>query len=746
MIYNADFSGNGRTSGNNWRARSAGSCGAGFFGTDNGAFRITNHEGSGCVGTQGGNNDNTLIVGPIDVSRYNCVAVTYTFAGSGTFERPGQDGEDYLLIEVLADGGAISTYELDANNPNYGPRIIDAPPGTREIEIYIEGGNQSAEETFLFSGISVIDQSIPQVINNIIGPCAGETFNLNDFIPRGLPSGEWFGDPGINGSVWNTTGLSPGDYDLEFVANDDCTDPWDITVTLGGGSPAGSGSLDTCSTTGMARFDLTQLNATIGSGDIFWSEDIDRNTEITRPDRYDASDGTIVYGFYNDNGCFSAAGEVELTVSAPAEITNVPDTVNSCGAYTLPDLPMEQSYTSFSPGDVISASQRVIISEGEGDCIDTAGFQVNILPVLDIDPYTGDTAACDSLLLPAISGANLSGNQAYFTAPEGMGQRIEENSHYVFTGIDTLYIYDVNSDSCRDEESFVVNIGQSAQIFIRDTIVCDTFTFLPLQTTGNFEGYYLNPGGSGLRFDVGDGLKRLEGTITVFARAGTGDCVAEESFDIRFQRAPDISTISSPTFCDTFSLPPISGTQLSSNETYFKDSIGGSIVQPGFLIEETTTFILLDRIGSCADTAMFTAVIIPTPALDTIVDTTVCDAIVLPPITGDDVFVAAYFTESGGGGTIYEVGDTLRSTQALFVYDERDKCTEEFSFNLHVDTLPVFESPIGDSIICGTFTLPDIQGPILLGDEVFTTQLGGIGDTIQADSIFTDSAFIYLFA
>lgn len=746
-VYTADFSGNGRRTGNNWSSVGRECDGRGSFGTSGGAFVINDFEGTGCVNGNDGANDNTLTIGPIDVSNFNCVRVTYAAQGIGSFEATGQSGADYLEIVVAADGGDVSTFVHENGGNGFGfNREVAIPPGTQDVEIFIVGGNQSIEEFYIISNISVLDYSIPQLVNNITGPCAGTIFNLNDYMPSGTPSGEWFGDPGINGSTWDATDLNPGTYDLVFEPIDPCTNPWDITVTLGGGSTAGSGSLDTCSTTGMGTFDLTQLNASIGPGNIFWSEDIERNNEITRPDRYEASNGMIVYGSYNDDGCFSAPGQVELFVNGPAEITNLPDTVNNCGEYILPDLAMDQSYLDFNVGDTITASQRVIISEGEGDCIDTAGFQVNIFPVLDIDPYMGDTTACDSLLLPAISGANLSGNQAYYTAPAGMGQRIEENSHYVFIGIDTLYVFDENDNSCSDEESFIVNIGQSAQIFVRDTVVCDTFTFLALQSTGNFEGYYLSPGGAGLRFEEGDGIKRPEGTYTIFARAGSGDCVSEASFDIRFQRAPDLSTVSSPTFCDTFLLPEISGTQLSGSETYFKDSIGGVIVQPGFLIEETTTFILLDRIGSCADTAMFTAVIIPTPSLDTIADTTVCDAIVLPPITGDDVFVAAYFTAPGGGGSIYEVGDTLRSTQSLFVYDERDKCTEEFSFELNVDTLPIFDAPLGDRIICGTFTLPNIQGPSLLGDEVFTTELGGLGDTIQAGTVFSDSAFIYLFA
>jgi gliding motility-associated-like protein/uncharacterized repeat protein (TIGR01451 family) len=58
-----------------------------------------------------------------------------------------------------------------------------------------------------------------------------------------------------------------------------------------------------------------------------------------------------------------------------------------------------------------------------------------------IDPVE-DQEACEEYVLPAITGVNLTGNEAYFTAPNGGGERLEPGAVWNTVGTTALYIYD----------------------------------------------------------------------------------------------------------------------------------------------------------------------------------------------------------------------------------------------------------------------------------------------------------------
>lgn len=68
----------------------------------------------------------------------------------------------------------------------------------------------------------------------------------------------------------------------------------------------------------------------------------------------------------------------------------------------------------------------------------------------------GDLNACGSLILPAISGSNLSGNEAYFTGTGGTGNLLNPGDE--ITTSTTLYIYDNAGNGCTNEVEFAVTI------------------------------------------------------------------------------------------------------------------------------------------------------------------------------------------------------------------------------------------------------------------------------------------------
>lgn len=755
-IWSDDFGArpDGARTGNNWTAIPAGDCAVqpGVFEVQGSAFVIRDMEGSGCFDGQNGANDNTLTIGPIDIRNANCLQVGFTVLASGIFEI-APPGGDFLNIDVTIDGASVfgATYLANGPMPGQGPRI--SIPGTlptgNNLTIQIQGGTQATDESFSISGIFVRDLAFTPNISNFTA-CVDQIYPLGNLSAPYGP-GVWSGAPGVAGFIWATNGLEPGAYDLTFTPSDPCGTPVTVVGTLTSGGPAGDATIISCSSNNTALFDLTQAEDDIrdgASGNVLWFEDVDKQNLIANTSNYSATDGTIVYGAYiGAGGCLSEAGELTLELQNPPAPDPIDD-FESCVAYTLPALDPDLNYEGRNAGDVITSDERIIITRGVGACSISISYEITIVPGPDVDPYSGVTEACDSLLLPSISGVRLSGGEAYFTEPGGTGTRYEAGSYFKEVGVSTLYMYDFDGTSvCSDEESFVVDISQTGNLNISDTIVCDTFTFLPYTGPGALEGYFTEGNGGGTIYQPGDGIKNNPGTLTFYARAGSGNCVVEDTFDITFRLAPDIASISAFDVCDSISLPEIAGDLLSGNQAYYTLPGGQGIRVPeGALVDTTTTLYIYDEIGSCSEELLFTVLVIPRPELAPLSDTVVCDTLILPEIQGNDLSGAqAYWTGSGGTGTVYDPGAIITSSQQLYVYDKRARCNRQDSFQITVNTRPQITAPLGEEFVCDTFTLPPISGAPLLGGEVITSLPMGLGDTLSAGTQFVDSATLYLF-
>ncbi|AZQ44948.1 T9SS type B sorting domain-containing protein [Nonlabens ponticola] len=166
-----------------------------------------------------------------------------------------------------------------------------------------------------------------------------------------------------------------------------------------------------------------------------------------------------------------------------------------------------------------------------------------------------DQAACDTYVLPALKGDNLSGNQAYYTEPGGQGDRYEigeELSHDSFPFYPArLYAYDNPSGSaCFAQKSFQLSIDATPVInTIDDVQDCETYV-LPVITGENITAaaaYYTLPDGGGTRYDIGSTITNedFENPTILYAydRTASGGCMAQQSFEIALNACPIQVTI-----------------------------------------------------------------------------------------------------------------------------------------------------------------------------------------------------------
>ncbi len=200
--------------------------------------------------------------------------------------------------------------------------------------------------------------------------------------------------------------------------------------------------------------------------------------------------------------CISATTPVTITINAKPK-ADAPANVKICDAFTLPELE-NGSYFAKTGGiepiavgsEITSTTTIFVYTAANGACTFAENsFKVTITksPIIT---NPGNQERCDSYTLPAISGTNLSGNQAYYNNSQANGGTIISGP---ITSSQKVWIYDANG-SCKDEKSFDVTITKSPIITNPgDQATCDSYT-LPAISGTNLSGnqaYYNNSQANG---------------------------------------------------------------------------------------------------------------------------------------------------------------------------------------------------------------------------------------------------------
>jgi hypothetical protein len=177
------------------------------------------------------------------------------------------------------------------------------------------------------------------------------------------------------------------------------------------------------------------------------------------------------------------------------------------------------------------------------------------------------------------------------------------------------------------------------------------------------------------------------------------------------QIAPDIDIVNPgpQTACASYTLPAITGTNLSGNEAYYDDSQanGGQVITGP--ITSTTTVWIYDETGpttNCSDETSFVVTIFDSPQLDTPADVTACDSYTLPSITGTNLTgnEAYYDNSQANGGQV--ITGPITSTQTVWIYDETGttpNCSDETSFVVTILSAPQLDTP-ADVTACASYT------------------------------------------
>lgn len=126
-----------------------------------------------------------------------------------------------------------------------------------------------------------------------------------------------------------------------------------------------------------------------------------------------------------------------------------------------------------------------------------------------------DVTTCSFYILPIISGTNLSGNQCYYTGPNGTGTSYLPGAAIIAS--QTLYVYD-GAAGCSDQVSFTINFIPAPVIAVsgNDTICAGGTAVFTASSTSNNMTYTWTPGNM-----TGSTLSVNPGSTTVYTVIGT---------------------------------------------------------------------------------------------------------------------------------------------------------------------------------------------------------------------------------
>ncbi|UPS90535.1 T9SS type B sorting domain-containing protein [Bizionia sp. M204] len=345
-----------------------------------------------------------------------------------------------------------------------------------------------------------------------------------------------------------------------------------------------------------------------------------------------------------------------------------------------------------------------------------------------VDTISNQTV-CDSYVLPTLT------NGSYFTGSNGTGTTLIAGQ--TITISQTIYIYNESGTApniCSNESSFLVTIVGSPPVDIATNQTACTEYILPTLTNGN---YYTSPNGMGTLLNSGESILTTQ-TIYIYAEAGTAPniCSNEGSFTVTITSNPPVDNLSDQTVCTDFTLPTL------TNGMYYTGTNGtGIMLNAGETISTTQTIFIYNEIGTapntCSNESSFTITISGTPTVDTISDYTGCSGYTLPTLTH-----GTYYTGTNGTGTMLNVGETISTTQTIYIYNEigtaPNTCSNESSFTVTISGAPLVDT-IADQNVCTDYVLPT-----LVNGNYFTGT-NGTGTMLNSTQVISTTQTIYIY-
>lgn len=626
----------------------------------------------------------------------NVVApTTPSFANLG----PYCQGQGTVRLPSIDENGIAGTWTGTGVSGGVNLNTGVGGTGNRTLRFTPSAGQCASFRDFM---VSIQPPSSITVTNP--GPFCVSTTAVPLNTTQGGQSGNWSGT-GVSGNRLNIS--TSGAKNITFTPSDPCFAPATISVVVN--NSANLNPIDSQTVCGNS-FTLPPITSASGNmldgSQAYFTEANGAGTRYAPGSR--VMDNLTLFAYYNSGGC-SDQKSFTLTFQTPPKIDSIRDTT-ICGPFTLPfitgtGLTNVAFYTQtmgggtrYNSGQVINTTQTLFVYDNNGTCSDQDTFKINIVSQIRLDSIP-DVQVCSDYVLPGLTGTALSGNQAYYTAPNGGGTKYLPGQRVL--GDVRLYAFD-QVPGCSTERTFLLDtISPPILDTMRDTTVCERFILPAITGKGlsNNAAYYTQTLGTGTRFNPGQSINN---TQTLFVYDGTTGCFDQDTFTIEVVARPQLDSIADVQVCNSYTLPLIQGSSRSGNEAYYSaPNGGGSKYLPGQTVTGDLRLYAFDQIAGCTAERSFLLDTLSPPQIDSLPDTTACGSMQLPLITGRNLSPnVAYFTGANGTGTRFTPGQSISSSTNLFVFDQKGSCRAERIYRITVAPGPQIELLIAQPISC----------------------------------------------
>ncbi len=641
---------------------------------------------------------------------------------------------DFFRAQFMVDGVEVGGGLIGAGDNRQSGTIslsgVSVAPGS-SVSIIITNQTWNNDERITFSNIRITGTATPADLLPLVGDPFCQTRGNVSLTPsqNGL-MGTWSGSSAIVGSNFNTTIAGPGTHLLRFTpSNGQCATPNTIEVTVEPSGPVPLDDISFCRNRGSITIPLPSNGASGNwSGIGVSSNRYNTNTNVS----------SVNLTFTPSGGQCYTANTITAPVNSPIspmfsnlgpfcqnQVIQLPTTDDNgvVGGWTNGNGVTNNVTLNTGVGGTGVRNLRFTPGAGQDDLCPIAGD----VPITII-PRTAITVPPPGPFCVSNTPMQLSTTQGIYTG-NWSGAGIVNNRLPINT-IGNKNIIFTPTDPCLAPANVTVVVGNSANLnpIVSSNICGNSFTLPAITASTPLDGsqaYFTGANGTGTRLLPG---AVITGTQTLFAYYNSGGCSDQETFTVTFQTSPSIDSIRDTTICGIYTLPMITGSNLTANAAYYtKTRGGGTRYLPGQSIDTTQILFAYDSTATgCFAQDTFKVNIVAQPRLDTIVNVQVCSSYILPALSGTGLSGnEAYYTAPNGGGTKYLPGQSIAGDLRLYAFDRITTCTSERTFLLDTISPPILD-PIRDTTRCGSLVLPPITGKNLAANAAYYTQTRGL--------------------
>ena len=366
--------------------------------------------------------------------------------------------------------------------------------------------------------------------------------------------------------------------------------------------------------------------------------------------------------------------------------------ITRCGEFALPAIPIGNYYdrplgagTIIPAGTLITTSQTVyyyVATTTSPNCTDFLNYVITINPLPPVDSPI-NRLECENYILPTLTNGN------YFSITGGVGPL---SANDVISRTQTLYVYSISILGCSNEKPFTITIRQKPVVPIfTDVFTCSDFV-LPTLSNGAYYTATNGPNGTGTQILAGSTILSSQRIYIYASWPDFPNCNNESFFNVEYG-GTDVGTFADVNVCDSYTLPAL------AIGNYYSQPNGISPIPAGTTIRTSQTIYVYKSVGTrltCTDQDDFLVTITTTPILINRPDVFICGNYVLPVIS-----LGNYFSQALGAGTAYSAGQSIISSQQMYIYVNaaaNANCYNQDVYNITV--YPLKNLNIDDGVIC----------------------------------------------